>query len=157
MRHKLTCAAEAKRCQFERQYSNDVLANLVHAPKWEEARYRLEFLSDLADGVVQPVERILRRELTRGTVEQIDEILGPAIRSMRDAWECRRNEQFEKANRDAPRRAGNRKAKAKPLLDTPLFATIGDMQLIAKKGLSGEDRIQIWPLRKSLPARDLQP
>ncbi len=87
LRDELHYTAEAKRHQFERGYSNETLASMVSGIRWAEAGQRISLLSELSGDTVEQVARVLRRELTVGTVEQIDELLGPAVRSVRDAWE----------------------------------------------------------------------
>jgi len=88
VRDEVHYAADAKRQQLARGYSNDTLASMVRGIKWAEAGQRVSALSDLPTEIVEHVARVLRRELTPGTVEQIDELLTPAICNLRDAWEC---------------------------------------------------------------------
>ncbi len=80
-------SAEAKRQQLARGYTNDTLANMVSGIKWAEARQRIAALSDFPADTVREVARVLRRELTVGTVEQIHELLTPTVRGLRNAWE----------------------------------------------------------------------
>ncbi len=53
-----------------------------------EAARRIATLSELHTEVVEQVARVLRRELTPGTVERIDELLTPAACNLREVWEC---------------------------------------------------------------------
>jgi len=86
-------AAEAKRHQFEEKYSNETLASTIRAVPWDEARQRTESLANDADQVALPadiveqVAKVLRWKLAVGTVEQIDDLLAPAVKALRDALE----------------------------------------------------------------------
>lgn len=82
-------AAEAKHGQFQRGYSNATIESMIGGIMWAEAGRRVSSLSDLSADAVEQVARVLRRELTSGTVGQIDELLTPAVRKLRDAWENR--------------------------------------------------------------------
>ena len=73
--------------QFARGYSNDTVARMVSAVKWAEARRRVSEIDDQLGGAVERVSKLLDRELSLGTVEQLDELLVPAVRNLRDAWE----------------------------------------------------------------------
>jgi hypothetical protein len=55
--------------------------------KWAEARERLALLQGLPENVVKRATGILRRELNAGTVEHITELLEPAVRAIRNAFE----------------------------------------------------------------------
>jgi hypothetical protein len=87
VRDEVHSAAEAKQRQLERGYSNATIESMVRGIKWPEVRARLAALSNLPEGVKANAGDILRRELAAGTVEQIDALLGPAVRALRDAWE----------------------------------------------------------------------
>jgi len=86
VRDEVHYAADAKRKQFARDYSNATIKNMVSGIKWAEAGQRVSLLSDLPTDAVEQVARVLRRELTPGTVEQIDELLTPAVCNLRDAY-----------------------------------------------------------------------
>jgi len=90
VRDEVRYAADAKRQQLAKGYSNDTLASMVRGIKWGEAGQRVSMLSELPADAVEQVARVLRRELTPGTVEQIDELLTPGVCNLRDAWECSR-------------------------------------------------------------------
>ncbi|HEX4143767.1 MAG TPA: hypothetical protein VHY91_09560 [Pirellulales bacterium] len=87
VRDEVHFAAEAKRQQFAKEYPNATLAKMVSGIKWAEAAIRLAELSALPAPVVEGVARILRRELKVGTIDQIDELLGQPVRSLRNAFE----------------------------------------------------------------------
>ncbi|MFQ5732840.1 MAG: hypothetical protein ACE5KM_12910 [Planctomycetaceae bacterium] len=91
VRDEVHGAAEAKRQQIAQKYSNDVLASMVKGIKWWEARERVKLLFSISIAG-EAVARVLRLELTVGTVEQIDELLTPAVRALRQAWEDRRTD-----------------------------------------------------------------
>lgn len=80
-------AIEAKQQRLEREYSKETLNKMVDGVKWSEARLRITLLGQLPQKIVKPVADILRRELTVGTIEQIDELLGPAVGGLRNAYE----------------------------------------------------------------------
>ncbi|MCC7085193.1 MAG: hypothetical protein IT427_09325 [Pirellulales bacterium] len=89
VRYEVHYAADAKRGQLERGYPDATIESMVRGIKWAEASQRLSTLSDLPTEAVEQVGRVLRRELTPGTVEYIDELLAPAVRGLRDVWENR--------------------------------------------------------------------
>jgi hypothetical protein len=91
VRDEIHYAAEAKRNQFSEKYSNDTVASIVRGRDslMAEATQRIATLSELPPETVEQVVRILRRDLTPGTVERIDELLTPAVRALRDTWEDR--------------------------------------------------------------------
>lgn len=60
---------------------------MIRGIRWEDARIRLGAMTALPREATKPVEEVLRRELTDGTVEQITELLTPALRTLRDAYE----------------------------------------------------------------------
>ncbi len=87
VRDEVHYAAEARRGQLERGYPNATIESMVRGIKWPEARARLAALSNLREGVKANAGDILRRELTAGTVEQIDVLLTPAVWGVRDSLE----------------------------------------------------------------------
>lgn len=91
VRDEIHDAADAKRNQFAEKYSNDTIASMIRGRDslMAEAIQRIATLSELPPETVEQVVRILRRDLTPGTVERIDELLTPAVRALRDAWEDR--------------------------------------------------------------------
>jgi|GEM_PF-3071927 len=91
VRDEVHYAAEAKRQQLKREYSNATIQSMIGGIMWAEARQRVSMLTGLPADVVQQVGRMLQRELTVGTVGQVDELLTPAVNSLRDAWENRDN------------------------------------------------------------------
>ncbi len=91
VRDEVHNAAEAKRQQLVQGYSKDTLASMVRGIKWSEAGERIAVLRDLAPDAAEQVAVVLRRELTVGTVEQLDELFSPAVQSLRDALENSRN------------------------------------------------------------------
>lgn len=91
VRDEIHYAAEAKRQQLARGYSNDTLERMVRGVYWTEAKVRLEFLIELPLDLRNQVDRILSRELALGTIEQIDNLLSPVITALRNAWEDARN------------------------------------------------------------------
>lgn len=89
IRDQIHNLAESKRLMVDKGYSDSTLSGTLSGIHWTEATQRLKELSDLPAETVQNVARILRRELTVGTVEHIDELLTPVLRALRDAWEER--------------------------------------------------------------------
>ncbi len=87
VRDALHHAAEAKRNQFAKSYSNATVECTIRAVKWNEARSRIAVLSGLPHEALEPVARVLDRELTLATVEQLDELLTPLVFALRDAFE----------------------------------------------------------------------
>ncbi|MEK6263010.1 MAG: hypothetical protein AABP62_30895 [Planctomycetota bacterium] len=87
VRDEIHYAAEAKRQQLPLGYSNETIENMVRGIEWAEASQRILALSGFRIDVLEQVASVLRRELTIGTVEQIDGLFTPAVRSLRDAWE----------------------------------------------------------------------
>lgn len=100
MRGEVHNAAEAKRQQLVRGYSDDTLASMVSGIKWAEAGNRVSSLSTLPTEVVEQVARVLRRDLTVGTVEEIDDLLTPNVRQLRNAWENLANPRSDKVGND---------------------------------------------------------
>ena len=96
VRDEVRYAADAKRQQLEREYPNATIESMVGGIKWAEGSKRVSALADLPADTVEQVARVFRWELTPGTVEQIDELLTPVVRALREAWE----------NRDTPSGAG---------------------------------------------------
>lgn len=91
VRDEIHYAAEAKRQQLARGYSNDTLERMIRGVYWTEAKVRLELLTELPLDLRNQVDRILSRELAIGTIEQIDNLLSPVITALRNAWEDARN------------------------------------------------------------------
>lgn len=89
VRDVLHFAAEAKRNQIQERYSNEVIENTVRGVRWAEAGQRVLLIPGLSPNVVEEVASVLRRELTRHTMEQLDELFTSAMRKLRDAWEDR--------------------------------------------------------------------
>lgn len=87
VRDEVHNAAEAKRQQIARGYSNATLTSMVRGIKWTEARERIAGLTGLPFGVRANVIDVVQRELTVGTVEQIDSFLAPAVWGLRDSLE----------------------------------------------------------------------
>jgi hypothetical protein len=87
VRDEVNYAADAKRQQLERQYEKATIESMVRGVYWAEASRRFAALSDLPEMIRSDIHAILRRQLTAGTVEQIDELLTPAIRRVRDWFE----------------------------------------------------------------------
>lgn len=87
VRDEVHNAADAKRNQNAKGYSNATIESMVRGIKWPEANARVAALSTLPSNAVGHVATVLRRELNAGTIEQIDELLTPAVRALRDARE----------------------------------------------------------------------
>lgn len=87
VRDEVHYSAEAKRNQLAEKYSNATIESMVRGIKWAEAAERVSALTDLPAEVVQKVTRVLRRELTLGTLERIDELLTASLQALRDSWE----------------------------------------------------------------------
>jgi hypothetical protein len=87
VRDEVHYTADAKRSQLERGYSNATIESMVRGIKWAEALTRVAALSTLREGVRANVSDILHRELTAGTVEQIDILLTPAVWGVRNSLE----------------------------------------------------------------------
>jgi hypothetical protein len=88
VRDEVHGAAAAKRGGSN---GNATLASMVGGIHWREAHLRLVLLSSLPPDAVEQVARVLRRQLTIGTVERIDELLTPVIVALRDTWEDSRD------------------------------------------------------------------
>ncbi len=87
VRDEVHQAAEAKRRQLEQGYPNATIESMVRGIKWAEAGARLAALSTLPEMVRKNVGDTLHRQLTVGTVEQIDNLLIPAISELRNQIE----------------------------------------------------------------------
>lgn len=87
VRDEIHYAAQAKREQLARGYGNATIEAMLRGIKWSEAATRIVGLASLPIEAVAQVARLLGRKLTLGTVEQIDELLGPAVQGLREAWE----------------------------------------------------------------------
>jgi len=121
VRYEVHNAAEAKRHQVELGYTNATIESMVTGIKWAEAGKRLDEMAELTElpaDIVEKVAAVLRRELTVGTVEQIDEELTSAVLALRDAWEYRiRGDRLKKPSAprnpketDPPKQRESRKA-----------------------------------------------
>lgn len=77
-------AAEAKRKQLELGYSNSTIERMVRGIKWREAGHRLSTLKALAEQQVEQVATVLRRDLTSGNLDQIEELFIPAVNALCD-------------------------------------------------------------------------
>jgi hypothetical protein len=99
VREEVHHVVESKRLPLDQRYPNATIEKRVRGIKWAEALARLAALSNLPEGVRAKVGHVLRRELTVGTVEQIDALLEPAVWGVRDAWEQAR--QVEDADPEA--------------------------------------------------------
>ena len=84
IRDEVRNAAIAK---LSRDYSNATIDKMIGGIKWVEARRRLTALTGLPADVRDQVDRVLRREVAVGTIEQIDELLKPAVWELRDELE----------------------------------------------------------------------
>ncbi len=89
VRDEVRYAAEAKRHQFQERYTDETLSKMIDGIRWSESLRRAEEISDLPSEEIDAVKRVLKRKLTVGTVEQIDELLTPVVKSLRDAFEDR--------------------------------------------------------------------
>jgi hypothetical protein len=89
-------AADSKRGQLERGYSNATIENTVRGIKWAEARTRLAALPGLPNGIRSNLDDILHRELTAGTVDQIALLLKPAVWGVRNSLEHARLAELER-------------------------------------------------------------
>ena len=87
VRDEVCDAAKSKRQRIDRQYTNATLLQMVEGIKWSEARLRITLLGDLPADLVDQASKVLRRELTVGTVEQICELFTPVVGALRDAYE----------------------------------------------------------------------
>jgi putative pyruvate formate lyase activating enzyme len=83
VRGQLHHAAEAKRQQFARNYPDTTVDSTIRAVQWKEARKRVVALPDLSGDAVAQVASVLRRELTAGTVVQLDELIERPVRALR--------------------------------------------------------------------------
>ena len=73
----------------ENRYTHESITRQIkNGVKWAEARQRITLLQSLPAETVKQVASVLRRELSLGTVEQIDELLRPSIRALRNALEA---------------------------------------------------------------------
>lgn len=87
VRDEVRYAANAKRNQLEREYSNETIAKMVRGIKWAEAKARLAALRDVPELVRSNTFEVLSRELTAGTVEQIEPMLTQLVDGVRDSLE----------------------------------------------------------------------
>ncbi|HWA98342.1 MAG TPA: hypothetical protein VG713_07610, partial [Pirellulales bacterium] len=98
-------AADAKRNQLAQCYSNATIRAMVAGPaaKAAEARRRLAELTGIPDTARARVDAIFDHELTITTVEGIDELLRPAVRALREAWDqMQAGTPREDANNESP-------------------------------------------------------
>jgi hypothetical protein len=80
-------AAESKRNQSARSYPDATVESTIAATKWDEARSRIRTLVGVLDAA-RRLDQVLARELSSGTVEQLDELFLPAVRALRDDYEA---------------------------------------------------------------------
>lgn len=80
-------AADMKRSQHAERYSNATIESAIHLGLVREAQDRIAMLAELGSEVTEPVTRVLRRELTVATVEQIDGLLTAAVNTLRNGFE----------------------------------------------------------------------
>jgi hypothetical protein len=92
VRDEVRYAAEAKRKQLERGYSNQTINLMVHGIKWAEAKVRLAALRDVPVLVRSNTSEVLSRELTADTVEQIEPLFTQAVNGVRSSIEHARTE-----------------------------------------------------------------
>ena len=90
VRDEVRYSAEAKRNQFACNYSNETLDQMVGGILWGEAGLRIKAIGTQLDQSTVVASNILRRELTVGTVEQIDRLFYPQVESIRDAYEFKK-------------------------------------------------------------------
>lgn len=87
LRDEVNGAAEAKRHRTTMVYSNATLNSMISGIKWTEARLRTTQLSEFPSETVEELTGVLWRELDLGTIEQLDELLTPVVRKLRNAME----------------------------------------------------------------------
>jgi hypothetical protein len=92
VRDEVHLAADSKRNQAAKGYSNDTLARTVGAIKWPESQHRSAALRNVFPAAVDQIVQVLGQELNIGTVERLDELLRPAVKALREAWEQSRND-----------------------------------------------------------------
>jgi|GEM_PF-2051458 len=100
VRDEVRLAVESKQQQLERGYSNETLEKTIRGILWTEAAFRAAQLSELLPSATAQVAAVLRRELTLGTVEQVDARLRPVVAALRDAWEDHRTDDAPVSLRD---------------------------------------------------------
>ncbi|MCO6044141.1 hypothetical protein NG895_09495 [Aeoliella sp. ICT_H6.2] len=87
-------------------YSRESITHHLPSIRREEAVYRLVRLSQslgLPSSLVSDVDAALRRELTVDTVQQVHELLAPALRQLREGYEERQRPTAARAPVDAVR------------------------------------------------------
>ncbi|MBC7853630.1 MAG: hypothetical protein IAF94_09355 [Pirellulaceae bacterium] len=89
VRSEVRNAAEAN-LRVGRDYPEGTIVSMISGIKWIEASARLAAITNLPEGVKANANEVLRRELTAGTVEQINVLLTPAVSGLRDAFESSR-------------------------------------------------------------------
>lgn len=80
--NELCLAADAKRQQVARGYSNDTLASMVRGIKWSEARARAKALTTAYPEPASRLADVLALDLSVATVAELDEQYGPAISAL---------------------------------------------------------------------------
>ena len=153
VRDEVHFAAEAKRQQLARSYSNATLALIVQGIKWVEARKRIVALPNLPAGAVEQVASVLRRDLTVGTVEQIDDLLTPAVRGLRDAWEGNKTTGDQLMSTPGAQEMEKKKAKL-GLLDEETLAAIRERE--ERSPQIREAKLRAEALKKRRPKRKRQ-
>jgi hypothetical protein len=155
-------AAQAKRHQLERRYSSQTLANMVRGIKWVEARERIASLPDAMATAAEQLARVVRRELTVSTVEQIEGLLTPAITTLRDALEqsgyslvtaSRSGNQPSEPERSTPKQEGKHETGVEPSPLVRCVLQIGDWEgncseLLARLNelaTEADKQVEAWP------------
>jgi len=80
-------AAVTQQNQLTCGYSDALIESRVQSIKWLEARGRLSALTDLPDAVRAHAAEILQRDLNVGTVQQIHQLITPAVLAIQSAHE----------------------------------------------------------------------
>jgi hypothetical protein len=84
VRDEVHNAAEAKRHMLEHGYSNDTIKQMISGIKWSEAHDRVLQLSNLPLTAIELVVQVVKRKLSIGTIEQVDELIIPAVLTLRN-------------------------------------------------------------------------
>ena len=87
VRDEVRLAADAKRRRSATTNSNANVKSLVNGIPWAEAAARLSAMTELSRKAVRNVSRVVRSKLSVATVEQVDQVLGPAIEAIRTAYD----------------------------------------------------------------------
>ena len=158
VRDELHLAAEAKRNQSAKGYPNDTLASMVRGIKWAEAASRAAMLRDQFPDAVGQVVGVLRRDLSVGTVEHLEELLRPAVGSLRDALEASGDDNFNTA---VPPMDGSHMTYTDA--NNEFLAKIGNLKgILASRATNGNpseeeygklraELVKIEPIRQLLP------